>query len=149
MHAIEEIDKVMQTVLTKLADCEQFASIYSGYLESVENMTPLSGDHQHWIARVRKALPELYTSIIVFLVKVQGYFSCTALREFSRFLIQSEITDSETNIESIGHSFKPFDLEFDPYIQAIDLAEKDIERLSTIATQKGVQGECLSRVLAR
>ena len=48
----------------------------------------------------------------------------------------------QTNIESIGHSFKTFDLEFATYVDAMNVAEKDIERLSTITTQKGVQGGC-------
>ncbi|KAF8543709.1 hypothetical protein BDD12DRAFT_801858 [Trichophaea hybrida] len=58
-EAVESLETAMETILTKMAACEFYASLYAESLQ--ENLG--------------SALPEFYAAVLVFSVKAKGYFA--------------------------------------------------------------------------
>jgi len=73
----------METILTRMAACEFYASLYTESLHVTLNSerTTLAFE-----ANLDSALPEFYASILVFSVKAKGYFALsTATGELKNF----------------------------------------------------------------
>lgn len=91
--------------------------------------------------RLRNALPNFYAAIIVFLVKVRVVFEPSLLGKKSR---TRQLYVILIITASVGNATRPFSIQFGEYLNDIEHTEKEVKRLSDLATQKGVQGKSLS-----
>jgi hypothetical protein len=122
-----------------MANCEFYASIFKDALNrQFENLETSMA----WEKQLERALPEFYASILVFSVKAKGYFvPATRCKRSSYFSGMCFNTDYRVSAR-INKSLKPFSLTFQPYLNEIEVKERTLKELASMATMENVKGEC-------
>ena len=118
IEVIEGFEVAIAALLEKMSMCEFYSSIYSGVTlpsQSTVNSSQLQ-------SMLDSALPGLYAAVIVFSVKARTYFEAKGM----------------TNV------LKPFDIEFQPFIDEINTKEGAIRQCADAATMERVRSKCNS-----
>jgi len=108
----------METIITKMADCEFYACMYAEFLQVTLSTHQTT---QSFKQSLDSALPEFYAAVLVFSVKVKGYFASTTAAKITTHLT-------------------PFAITFQPYLDKIDEAQCVIRELADKATMQRIKG---------
>ena len=121
IEAVEGFEVAIAALLEKMSMCEFYSSIYSGVTlpsQSTVNSSQLQ-------SILGDALPGLYAAVIVFSVKARTYFEAKGMKKMTKV-------------------FKPFDIEFQPFIDEINTKEEAIRKCADAATMERVRSKCNS-----
>ena len=87
------------------------------------------------------ALPELYAAVVVFAVKARAYFEAGGMSASMKYFWHF-CTNSQLVMKKAANLLKPFDIEFQPFIQEIDAKEMAIQRCADAATMERIRSTC-------
>jgi hypothetical protein len=79
------LEGALKTIAISMANCEFYASIFS---EALEKQFTSPGTTATWEKQLETALPEFYAAVLVFSIKVKGYFMRSATGKFYGGLIK-------------------------------------------------------------
>ncbi|PVF93060.1 hypothetical protein CPB86DRAFT_790504 [Serendipita vermifera] len=116
-ESVELIEGALKTIAVSMANCEFYASIFKDTLDKRFDDLETS---DAWEKQLEQALPEFYAAILVFSIKVKGYFMSSA-------------------IGRINKSMKPFSMTFQPHLKEMENKEKTLRKLANMATMEGVK----------
>ncbi|PVF92910.1 hypothetical protein CPB86DRAFT_145103 [Serendipita vermifera] len=111
------LEDALRTIAVSMANCEFYASIFA---DALHRQFTSSETSAAWEKQLETALPEFYAAVIIFSIKVKGYFiSSTTGR--------------------MANSFKPFSIAFRAHLEQIENKEKRLKELAGMATMEGVK----------
>ncbi|PVF93058.1 hypothetical protein CPB86DRAFT_819102 [Serendipita vermifera] len=116
-ESVELIEGALKTIAGSMANCEFYTSIFKDTLNKQFDHSETS---DAWEKQLERALPEFYAAILVFSIKVKGYFVPSA-------------------IGRINKSMKPFSITFQPHLKEIERKEMTLRELANMATMEGVK----------
>jgi hypothetical protein len=70
------LEGALKTIAISMANCEFYASIFA---EALDRQFTSPGTTAAWEKQLETALPEFYASVLVFSIKVKGYFMPSAM----------------------------------------------------------------------
>ena len=116
VETIESFEIAIAALLEKMSMCKFYSRIYIGVTlpsqSTVNSSQPQS--------MLDSALPDLYAAVIVFSVKARTYFEAKGMKKMTGIL-------------------KPFDIEFQPFIDEINTKEGVIRQCADAATMERVR----------
>jgi hypothetical protein len=65
------LEGALKTIAVSMANCEFYASIFA---EALDRQLTSPGTTTAWEKQLETALPEFYATILVFSIKIKGYF---------------------------------------------------------------------------
>ncbi|PVF92433.1 hypothetical protein CPB86DRAFT_829994 [Serendipita vermifera] len=113
-EGIEILEDALKMIAVSMANCEFYASIFR---DTFNRRFTGQETSTGWEKQLETALPEFYASVLVFSVKVKGYF--TTMGRFT-----SSSMSSKT---------------FQPFLAQIENKEKTLKELATMATMEGIK----------
>lgn len=116
-ESVKIIEESLKTIAVSMANCEFYASIFSGSLSKLSTDAETSAA---WEKQLERALPEFYAAILVFSIKVKGHFT-------------------QSTIGRVTSSIKPFSTIFQLHLTAIENKERTLKELAGMATMEGVK----------
>lgn len=144
-ESLENLEAALNTIVTTMANCEFYASIYTGCLEvslrSEETSDRLADS-------LEEALPEFYAVVLVFAIKTKSYFDASSRGKSPAFIQILKPLTNNTEAERFIRSPKPFSTELRPYFTDITEKESRMKELAHMATMEGIKGEALMLALA-
>jgi hypothetical protein len=73
------LEGALKTIAVSMANCEFYASIFA---EALERQFTSPGTTVAWEKQLETALPEFYAAVLIFSIRVKGYFLPTTMGEF-------------------------------------------------------------------
>jgi hypothetical protein len=73
------LEGALKTIAVSMANCEFYASIFA---EALDRQFTSPGTTVAWEKQLETALPEFYAAVLIFSIKVKGYFLPTTMGEF-------------------------------------------------------------------
>ena len=132
---MEGFEIAIATLLEKMSICEFYSGIYNGVslpLQSTTNSSQLQ-------SMLDSALPELYAAVIVFSVKARTYFENKGTFWLRTPTLTYIYTNPKPGMKQIVDALKPFDIEFQPFIEEINVQEGVIRKYADAATMERVR----------
>jgi hypothetical protein len=80
------LEGALKTIAVSMANCEFYASIFA---EALNRQLTSPGTMAAWEKQLETALPEFYASILVFSIRIKGYFMPSTMGEFHSFPCRS------------------------------------------------------------
>ncbi|KAF8535469.1 hypothetical protein BDD12DRAFT_892769 [Trichophaea hybrida] len=116
-ESLNSLEEAMDTITTKMADCEFYANLYAESLQ-----VTLDSDRTTAAFRegTESALPEFYAAVLVFSVKAKAYFRPSGSAKVTNYL-------------------KPFSVSLKPFLDEIEKSEKRIREFADMATMEKVK----------
>ena len=151
VEVIEGFDVAIAALLGTISLCNFYAGIYFGVrlpAQSTANSLELESMRD-------SALPELYAAVIVFTIKARAYFEARGMYAIISVSMlhprlvsyKMLLANSQLGIKKIANTLKPFDLEFQPYIEEINAKEGDIRKYADAASMERIKGMIIHLVL--
>ncbi|KAF8243907.1 hypothetical protein K440DRAFT_663812 [Wilcoxina mikolae CBS 423.85] len=121
-QALDSLEKTMETIIPKMADCEFYANMYAETLQITLDSITLDSERTTiaFQEKMESALPEFYSAILVFSVKAKIYFLPVGLAKFTTKLA-------------------PFSDYFQPYLDDIDKSERKVRKIADMATMDNIK----------
>ncbi|CAG8772684.1 16347_t:CDS:2, partial [Acaulospora colombiana] len=116
-ESVEMLEGALKTIAVSMANCEFYASIFT---EALDRQFTSPGTTLGWEKQLETALPEFYAAVLVFSIKLRGYFMPLHLGRFA-------------------NPFKPFSESFRLHLTKIENKEKILKQLATMATMESVK----------
>jgi leucyl-tRNA synthetase len=73
------LEGALKTIAVSMANCEFYASVFS---EALDKQFTSPGTTAAWERQLETALPEFYATVLVFFIKVKGYFIPSTMGKF-------------------------------------------------------------------
>jgi hypothetical protein len=73
------LEGALKTIAVSMANCEFYASIFA---EALDRQITSPETTAAWEKQLETALPEFYATILIFSIKIKGYFLPTTMGEF-------------------------------------------------------------------
>jgi hypothetical protein len=70
------LEGALKTIAVSMANCEFYASIF---IDVLNRQATSSETSAAWERQLEKALPEFYAAVLVFSIKVKGYFTSSTM----------------------------------------------------------------------
>jgi hypothetical protein len=74
------LEGALKTIAVSMANCEFYASIFS---ESLDRQFTSSVTTAAWQEQLERALPEFYAAVLIFSIRVKGYFMRSSMGKIS------------------------------------------------------------------
>ena len=136
IEAIEGFEAAIEALVDKLSKCEYYAEMCAD--DPFPSRSTANGLQNP--RTIDSALPEFYAAVIVFAVKAHSYFeakgTCCVIFGYLYLYHAKPIL----GIKKFNCILKPFDIEFQPFIDEIDAKERVIQECGDFATMKRVKG---------
>ena len=112
--------------------CEFYARIYCGVaLQSIEDEPQLQ-------RILNCALPEIYAAVIVFAVKARDYFEAGSMYVLS-LEYNGRYAEPNSGRKKFAITFKSFEIEFQPFIEEINVKEAVVRECASAATMQRIR----------
>ena len=127
----------MDTVVTKMAESQFYASIYMGSLQ-------MDLDSNETIEAFRKSmrspLSELYAAVLVFSAKAKGYFLPLGSGELPCPHRGGRLCLLTPHLDKLTNYLEPFSIASGPCLQEIDRSRRRLERFASMASMERIKG---------